>query len=106
MRIKKVPCLAWIRSSLIPENVGLIVEVTEKAPDINGVPFWYVTSKTPTRCVDTTSFLVLPVKFNDGVCEDEALTPINDPDIDTSETEIVAPIVEKQWEFPKEKENV
>lgn len=106
MRIKKVPCLAWITRAHHPENVNRVVEVVGRAEDDDGHPAWWVTSSEKMPAVDANTGLPMKELHNKIRARDSQLTPINDPGLDVSDTDIVAPVMEKQWEFPKEKENV
>lgn len=109
MRIKKAPCLAWIRQSQFKENVGLVVEVLSRAPDIGGNVYWYVKTTTPAFAKDSQTGEPWQKKVLEGLCDDYSLTPINDPDLPVEDVDTAAPKEKEKIKFDfdlKEKEDV
>lgn len=107
----KPPCLAWIRSSLIPDNVNTIVQVTSEFIVEGGIHYWLVVSPQPTKVYDRKTGMLLPVTSKEGYVADNNLTPINDPGLDTKDTGKDRPIekiqdkpvdkpVVETWEWP------
>ncbi|MNV63948.1 hypothetical protein D3C71_1565710 [compost metagenome] len=88
MRIKKVPCMAWVVPPATNQDwQNCVVEVQGRSGNHStGLESWYVKPIKGKRvtCVQTGELIICD-DMTGVICPDAWLTPINDPDADVGD---------------------
>ena len=106
MRIKKTPCLAWVRRCTHTANQNRIVTVhPEFQISPEGRHMWLVTSNERMPGIDLATGKDLGNTYEGLWCDDNNLTPINDPGLDVGDVDTQAPKDVSKFDYDiKEKE--